>query len=99
MLSCCVASTWLLKSPSNGPVRAGEGPTRTRARARVLAGAGPTGRLASAGWNRLDHCSAADDGVLTEEAMMPVDPDVALSSGRGAGGVSLRPLLAADGRR
>src|SRR5690625_3361927 len=97
MLSCCVASTWLLKSPSNGPVRAGEEPARTRARARVLAGAGPTGRLASAGWNRLDQCSAAD-GVLTEEPMMPFDPGVSLSAGRRADEFILRPITAADAR-
>src|SRR5699024_3039138 len=98
MLSCCVASTWLLESPSNGPVRAGEEPTRTRAGARVLVGAGPTGRLTTAGWNRLDHGSAADDGVLSEEPMMPFDPDVSLSAGLRADEIILRPITAADAR-
>src|SRR5699024_8604034 len=100
MPSCCVASTWHLRSPSNGSARAGEESVkaRTRARARVLAGSGPTGKMATAGWNTLDQCSAADDGVLTEEPMMPFDPDVLLSAGLKADEFILRPIIAADAR-
>src|SRR5699024_8286705 len=100
MPSCCVASTWHLRSPSNESARAGEESVeaRTRARARDLAGSGPTGKMATAGWNRLDCCSSADDGALTEESMMPFGPDVSLSAGPRAEEFVLRPITAADAR-